>query len=198
VQDRERWNRRYRERDHSSFRVHPLVERVLEYGLPAGPVADLACGASGSALRLAEAGRRVLAVDIADSALALLDGEARRRGLRALVRPVQADLADWWPAEQPTEQPRRRQFALVLCTGFWERDVFGAAVRMVTPGGLIAWEAYTTGILADRPSFPERWCLRDGEPATLLPPGFTLLEQQELPGRRRQLIARNGELNLRT
>ena len=57
--------------------------------------------------------------------------------------------------------------------------------------GLIAWEAFTAAILADRPSFPERWCLRDGEPAALLPPGFTVLEQQEVPGRRRRLIARN-------
>jgi len=31
--------------------------------------------------------------------------------------------------------------------------------------GLIAWEAFTAAILAGRPSFPERWCLRDGEPA---------------------------------
>jgi hypothetical protein len=79
----------------------------------------------------------------------------------------------------------------VVCTGFWDRDVFAAAVRATAPGGLIAWEAFTTGILTDRPSFPERWCLRDGEPAVLLPPGFTVLEQEEVPGHRRQLIARN-------
>lgn len=35
------------------------------------------------------------------------------------------------------------------------------------------------------------WCLRDGEPAALLPPDFTVVEQTEAPGHRRQLIARN-------
>ena len=181
--DRERWNARYRGGDPPSFRVHPVVARALAHGFPAGVTADLACGASGSALRLAGTGRRVLAVDIAGAGLVLLDGEARRRGLRSLLNPVQADLAGW-PAREQT-------LALVVCTGFWDRGVFAAAVRATAPGGLIAWEAFTAAILADRPSFPERWCLRDGEPAALLPPGFTVLEQQEVPGRRRRLIARN-------
>jgi SAM-dependent methyltransferase len=181
--DRERWNARYRSGDPPSFRVHPVVAKALAHGFPAGVTADLACGASGSALRLAETGRRVLAVDIAEAGLVLLDGEARRRGLRSLLNPVQADLAGW-PAQEQT-------LALVVCTGFWDRDVFAAAVRAAAPGGLVAWEAFTTGILTDRPSFPERWCLREGEPAALLPPGFTVLEQEEVPGHRRQLIARN-------
>ncbi len=181
--DWERWNARYRGGDPPSFRVHPVVARALARGFPAGVTADLACGTSGSALRLAETGRRVLAVDIAEAGLVLLDGEARRRGLRSLLIPVQGDLACWSAREQ--------SLALVVCTGFWDREVFAAAVRATAPGGLIAWEAFTTGILTDRPSFPQPWCLRDGEPAALLPPGFTMLEQQEVPGHRRQLIARN-------
>jgi hypothetical protein len=181
--DRERWNARYRGGSPPSFPVRPVVVKALAHGFPAGATADLACGASGSALRLAEAGRRVLAVDIAEAGLVLLDAEARRRGLRSLLNPVQADLAGWAAREQ--------SLALTACTGFWDRDLFTATVRATAPGGLIAWEAFTTGTLADRPSFPERWCLRDGEPAALLPPGFTVLEQEEIPGHRRQLIARN-------
>jgi SAM-dependent methyltransferase len=135
VGDRERWNRRYRETGHASFSVHPLAERAIECGVPAGAVADLACGASGSALWLAAAGRRVLAVDIAEAGLALLDEQARRRGVRALTGIVQADLTAW-RAPGPV-------FALVLCTGYWDPAVFAAAASAVAPGGLLAWEAFT-------------------------------------------------------
>jgi hypothetical protein len=51
--DRLRWNARYRGNFVPSFRPHPLAERALALGLPAGPVLDLACGPSGSALLLA-------------------------------------------------------------------------------------------------------------------------------------------------
>jgi hypothetical protein len=64
------------------------------------------------------------------------------------------------------------------------------------PGaGRAAGGARRIGGVGDR----ERWCLGDGEPASLLPPGFTVLEQQDLPGHRRQVVVRrNGEPNLRT
>jgi SAM-dependent methyltransferase len=174
--ERERWNARYRARAASSFRVHPLVDEALRRGLPTGLVADLACGTSGSALYLAEKGCRVVAVDLAEAALGMLAAEVSRRGLGDLVGMVQADLASWRTPDGV--------FALVLCTGFWDAGVFSAAAEAVAPGGLIAWEAYTAGKR-------ERWCLREGEPGSRLPSGFTVLEQRDVAGDRRQLIARN-------
>ena len=44
--------------------------------LPDGPVADLACGASGTALLAAAHGRRVTAVDVSEVALGMLGAEA--------------------------------------------------------------------------------------------------------------------------
>src|SRR5215831_11125438 len=79
--DRVRWNARYESRRPVSFEPHPLAAAALSLRLPDGPVADLACGPSGSALLAAAAGRRVTAVDISEVALDLLAAEAGRRGL---------------------------------------------------------------------------------------------------------------------
>jgi len=154
--------------------------------LPDGPVADLACGASGSALLAAARGRQVTAVDISELALGMLRDEARRRGLEHLVTLVHADLA------AGPLQPRSH--ALVLCIGFWARDVFVDAADAVAPGGLLGWEAFTAEAQRARPDLSPDWCLATGEPASLLPAGFIVLDQQDLPDRRgpmrRQLLAR--------
>jgi SAM-dependent methyltransferase len=186
--DRLRWNAKYADGFVPSFTPHPLAVRALAMDLPYGPVADLACGASGAALLAAASGRQVTAVDISELALAMLGDEAHRRGVDHLITLVHADLAAW--------QPRPRSHALVLCTGFWSRDVFGAAVEAVTAGGLLAWEAFTAEARRTRPDLPQDWCLGPGEPASLLPAGFTVLEQSDVAGRtgttRRQMLARHA------
>jgi SAM-dependent methyltransferase len=184
--DRLRWNARYAGGSVPSFAPHPLAIRALATDLPDGPVADLACGASGSALLAAARGRQVTAVDISELALGLLGDEARRRGLERLVTLVHADLAAW--------PLRPRSQALVLCTGWWDRTVFVVAAEAVTAGGLIGWEALTAEARQARPDLSPDWCLAPGEPASLLPAGFTVLDQHDLLDRhglrRRQLLAR--------
>jgi len=184
--DRVKWNARYAAGFAPSFTPHPLATRSLTLDPPAGPVADLACGPSGTALLAAEHGRHVTAVDVSEVALGILGAEARRRGLGDLITLVHANLAAW--------QPEPRSYALVLCTGFWVTAVFTAAVGAVAEGGLLAWEAFTAEARHSRPSLPPEWCLAPGEPASLLPPGFTLLDQSDVPGPerplRRQMLAR--------
>jgi SAM-dependent methyltransferase len=181
--DRLRWNEKYAESSGSS-RAHPLAERALSLGMPDGGVLDLASGPSGSALLAAWTGRRVTAVDISEIALARLAAEARRRGLGPLVTLVQADLGAWRPGPD--------RFALVLCTGFWDRAVFERAAGAVLPGGLLAWEAFTEAARRDRPRLPAEWCLKPGEPASLLPAGFTVLDQYDEGGKRRFLARHDG------
>jgi SAM-dependent methyltransferase len=176
--DRRRWNARHAER--ASFTPHRLAERALSMPLPEGPVLDLACGTSGSALLAAAHGRRVTAVDLSDVALGLLSDEARRRGLDALVTLVHADLVSWRPSSA---------FACVLCTGYWDRALFGPAAEAVLPGGVLAWAAFTAEARRERPHLPAEWCLEQGEPATLLPDGFAVLDMPET-GVTRQLLAR--------
>lgn len=186
--DRLKWNARYSAAGYSpSFTPHPLAVRALSLPIPAGPVLELACGPSGSALHAAALGRAVTAVDASDVALGLLAGQAQSRGLADRITVVNADLRRWRPAP--------RGFALVLATGYWDRALFGAAADAVLDGGLLAWEAFTVAARSARPSLPADWCLRPGEPASLLPAGFAVLSQQEAgqpPGVRRRLIARRG------
>jgi SAM-dependent methyltransferase len=184
--DRLRWNGRYGAGYTASFVPHPLAVEALSMGLPDGPVADLACGPSGSALLAARGGREVTAVDISEIALRLLDGEARRRGLGGLIMVRHADLAR-------LHLPPRHH-ALVLCTGFWDRGVFTGAAESVAPGGLLAWEAFTAEALRVRPGLCADWCLAPGEPASLLPAGFEVVRTLDLPenerGTKRRLVAR--------
>jgi SAM-dependent methyltransferase len=156
--------------------------------LPDGPVADLACGPSGSVLLAAASGRQVTAVDVSEVALALLGDQARRQGLDGLITLAHADLAGW--------RPPPRSLALVLCTGFWAPAVFAAAAEAVADRGLIGWEALTAEARKSRPDLRPEWCLAPGEPASLLPPGFTVVDQHDVPDRdpgpRRQMLARRA------
>ena len=184
--DRLRWNARYAQGAGASFTPHPLAAAALSVPPPDGPVADLACGPSGAALLAAAAGRKVTAVDISDVALGLLGAESRRRGLRDQITLVQADLRDWRPAGAC--------YALVLCTGYWDRAVFATAVTAVAPGGLLAWEAFTAEARRARPGLCPQWCLADGEPVSLLGDGFEVLDVRDLPdsgrGPKRAMLAR--------
>jgi SAM-dependent methyltransferase len=181
--DRIKWNAKYGAGFVPSFRPNPLAVRALALVLPDGPVADLACGPSGSALLAAEQGRRVTAVDVSEIALGLLGAEARRRGLGHLITLVHADLYGW--------APEPRSFALVLGIGFWDGPVFRAAAEAVADGGLLAWEALTTEALDKHPGLPREFCVGPGEPASLLTDDFTVIDQADVPHRtRRCLLAR--------
>ncbi len=185
--DRLRWNAKYSGGFVPSFAPHPLAVRALAMDGPAGPMLDLACGASGSALHAAAAGRFVTAVDVSDVALGLLAAAAERRGLSARISLVQADLA--------TFVPHPLAYALVLCAGFWDRGVFAVAVRAVAPGGLIGWEALTADAMRLRPGLPPGWCVTGDEPASLLPAGFGLSDQHDIAaehGAKRLMLARRG------
>ncbi|GAA2611615.1 class I SAM-dependent methyltransferase [Actinomadura fulvescens] len=191
--DRLRWNAKYakyaknaknaekQDGAGGSFRAHPVAEAALALSPPEGPVLDLACGPSGSALLAASNGRRVTAVDVSEVALDLLDREARRRGVRELLTLVHADLGTW-RAEEP--------FAVVLCTGFWDRAVFEGVVDAVAPGGALGWEAFTLDARAERPRLPARWCLEAGQPASLLPRDFAVVLQEDVAGGKRRTLAR--------
>ena len=184
--DRLRWNARYAEGPAASFVPHPLAAAALSVPPPDGPVADLASGLSGAALLAAAGGRKVTAVDISDVALGLLGREASRRGLRERITLMEADLREW--------RPGAARYALVLCTGYWDRAVFATAMTAVASGGLLGWEAFTAAAQRARPGLCPQWCLGDGEPASLLDTDFEVLDVRDLPGGdrgpKRALLAR--------
>ncbi|HTZ93468.1 MAG TPA: class I SAM-dependent methyltransferase [Streptosporangiaceae bacterium] len=185
--DRLKWNARY-SGSQPSFAPHPVAEAALALPAPDGPVLELACGPSGSALLAAATGRPVTAVDASDVALGMLADEAQRRGLGTLITPVLADLGSW--------RPRAAGFSLVLCTNYWDRAVFARAVTAVRAGGVLAWQALTEAARIGHPQLPPEWCLGPGEPASLLPPGFAVLSQDDegpQPATRRRLLASRSD-----
>lgn len=186
--DRLKWNARYSASGYTpSFAPHPLAVQALSLPLPAGPVLELACGPSGSALHAAGLGRTVTAVDVSDVALGLLAGQARARGLAGRITVVNADLRNWHP-----DPPG---YALVLTTGYWDRALFAVAADAVLDDGVLAWEALTLAARSEHPSVPADWCVGPGEPASLLPDDFTVLSQEEAShpaGSRRRMLARRG------
>jgi hypothetical protein len=129
----------------------------------------------------------VEAVDASDVALGLLGDEADRRGLGGLITLVHADLSVW--------RPKPGRYSLVLCTGFWDRELFPAAAAAVAGSGLLGWEAFTVERLREQPQFPMTWCMMPGEPASLLPAGWQVLSQTDLPGAKRRLLARREWAN---
>ncbi|WP_034267894.1 SAM-dependent methyltransferase [Haloechinothrix halophila] len=161
--DRLRWNARYGTTP-PDFVPHQFAAEALRAGIPDGRVLELACGRSGTALALAEAGRDVVAVDVSDLALSQLADEASRRGLR--VECVLADARAYTP---------EGNFALVVAIRYWDQDVFARACQAVTPGGLLQWEA-----LAD----PDggRFRVTPGELSARLPEDFQVLSEQTASG----------------
>ena len=154
--DRVRWNARYEGRHRVSFEPHPLAVRALSLRLPDGPVADLACGPSGSALLAAAAGRRVTAVDISEVGLDLLAGRPAAVALGDLITLVHAYLARW--------RPGPGGYAPALGTGYRDRAALAVAARAVAPGGALGWEAFTADARRVRPGLCADWCLEPGSP----------------------------------
>ena len=185
--DRLRWNARYGGGFVPSFTPHPLAVQALAMPLPPGGILELACGPSGSTLAAAAAGRHVTAVDASDVALDLLAAQASRRGLSGFIELVHADLATW------RLEPER--YALVLCTGYWDRAVFAAAALATRPDGVLAWEAFTAAARLERPQLPAHWCLGPAEPAALVPAGYAVLINEPASqerGRKWQFLARRA------
>ncbi len=76
-----RWDERY---STGSYQPRPAASSFLESWIPRLPVGrslDIACGAGRNALRLAEAGHQVEAVDISSSGIDMARAEAATRGL---------------------------------------------------------------------------------------------------------------------
>lgn len=164
-QDQVRWNTRYASRV-PVFAVAPLIDELLTAGPPAGPVLEIACGPSGSALELARQGRLVVAVDISNVALEQLAHEASRRGVGDAIELVEADAAEFQPAQE--------HFAIAFANLFWDAAAFRNACAALAPGGLLGWQA-----LAATPDAPSPWRVPHGQLSAELPGGFDVISEAE-------------------
>ncbi len=94
-EERAKWDRCYIESGDTPHHVHPspFLETWLEHLPREGRALDVACGRGRNALRLAEEGYQVDAVDISAVAIAKARAEARRRDLNVTWHV--ADLDDF-------------------------------------------------------------------------------------------------------
>ncbi len=131
-EDREKWERRYREQSPASQTAPPsaLVVRWAEAIQP--PVLDVAGGNGRNAVFLARRGLRCVVVDIAFTALRQLAERAREE--RLPIEVVQADLEQY---SLPTAA-----FGTILNIRYLQRSLFPAMKEAVRSGGLVLVETY--------------------------------------------------------
>ena len=128
--DREKWNQRYAEGAYRP-RTYPspfLVERLPE--LPRGRALDLACGAGRNALRLAEAGYEVEAVDISRVAIERGRESARERGLEV----------SWRVADLDGFVPTRGRYDLITVIRYTNREMMERLPDGLADGGMLLVE----------------------------------------------------------
>ena len=149
---REKWNDRYRAATGERQAARVLRENL--HLLPGdGRALDLACGARGNALLLAEQGLEVDAWDIADVPVAALQAMASRRQLaiRAQVRDVVAN------------PPGPGTFDVIVVSYFLERDIIPDLIQALRPGGLVYYQTFTRQRVSDRGPQREAFRLDDQE-----------------------------------
>lgn len=152
-EERRRWDDRYasgdyRPRPHASGFLEQWIDRI-----PPGRAFDVACGAGRHALRLAEAGFEVTAVDISREAIAIAAAEASERGLT--VHWMVEDLDEYEPAPDA--------FDLITVFRYVNRRLWPLLVRALrTDGWLLVEHHLQTHADVDGPSSPD-FRLRPGE-----------------------------------
>lgn len=125
-QDRERWNRKYREPrgENDPSEIVRLFSRMA----PVKRAMDIAAGEGRNALYLAEQGFQVDAVDISDVAMDRLKGRHPR--LTALRRDLD------------TYQIPAGRYGLIANIRYLNRRLFPAIIEGLVPGGVLIFETY--------------------------------------------------------
>ncbi len=128
--ERDRWDQRYAEGDYEP-RAHPtpFLEDWLDR-IPAGQGLDLATGTGRNALRLAEAGFRVTAVDVSSVAIDRARAEAERRGLEV----------DWRTADLDDLDLEGGAYDLITVIRYRNPDLWPRLIPALAPNGWVLVE----------------------------------------------------------
>jgi tellurite methyltransferase len=163
--ERERWNRKYREAPEAWLVPDPFLERAFsQYILPlfphGGSALDLAGGAGRHAIWLAKQGWKVTLIDISETGV---EQAQRNAGpLAPHIHFVVDDLTRF----QASQTGLKTGFDLVMAFFYLDRKIFPEIVRAVRPGGLLIYKTHTLA-QAELPDGPKN-------PAHLLEPGELL------------------------
>jgi SAM-dependent methyltransferase len=155
AEERERWNRKYREKGQCAPSI-PLL--LYQHRLTRGRALDLAGGTGENAAILALAGWRVTLVDLSDEAVRR--ARERARGLHVDVAILQADAR---------HLPLRGPFETIVVTRFLERPLAPVLSALLAPGGTLFCEQPLAGIR-------EEFVVRPGEFPRIYPDLEPVLE----------------------
>ncbi len=143
--ERRAWDDRYRT---GTYRPRSAAGEFLEgwiSRLPVGRALDVACGAGRNALRLAEAGHAVDAVDISEVAVEMARAEANKRDLD--VNWVVSDLDDY--------QVATSTYDLITVIRYLNRGLWPRLINGLGPNGWLLVEHHVkTDANVDGPGSP--------------------------------------------
>jgi tellurite methyltransferase len=166
--DRIRWDAKYRGEFSLPRKPSPFLVSVADLLPPAGRALDVAGGAGGSAVWLAERGWDVTVADISPVGLAAARELAKGTGV--VLRTLEVDL------EQDAFPPG--PWDLIVCVRFLLRPLFATIPGELSPGGVLVVDHPTRSNLTrhDRPGL--RHLLEDGELPGLVS-GLEILKYEE-------------------
>jgi len=191
--EREHWNRKYREAPASWLVPDPFLSRAFsEYILPlfpqGGSALDLAGGAGRHAIWLAKQGWEVTLIDISEAGVE----QARQNAgpLASHIHVVVDDLTHFKASQTHFEAG----FDVVMAFFYLERAIFSEVVKALRPGGLLVYKTYTRAQaeLAAGPKNPEH-LLEPGELLQLAGSLSILHYREEVAEKATaELVARRG------
>lgn len=159
MDDKNKWNEKYRERleDSNSSKVNDNLKKFAAY-FQGGHAVDLACGLGGNSLYLAQLNYDVTALDISDVAVKHVQELADYHGLS--VHATVCDLTKI--ANLPLKE---NHYDLVIITNYLQRDLFPILSKIVKENGLIFIETfYKTPNSTDKNDhMPEKFKLNSNE-----------------------------------
>jgi tellurite methyltransferase len=136
-QQRERWNKKYREAPAEARMPDPFLEKAFrEYILPLypqpGSALDLAGGAGRHAIWLAKQGWKVTLIDI--SGIGVEQARQNAGPLASRVHFVVDDLTQF--------KASQTRFDIVMVFFYLDRKIFPEMLKAVRPGGLFICKTY--------------------------------------------------------
>ncbi len=145
-EDRLRWDGKYEQGEYKARTwASPLLEAWLDK-IPPGRALDLGCGTGRNALRIAEAGFKVDALDISTVALGRGRASARERGL---------DI-NWQQTDLDNVQFEAASYQLITVIRYVNRRMTQAIIEALAPDGWLLFEHHLrTPVAVEGPRSPQ-------------------------------------------
>jgi tellurite methyltransferase len=168
AEDRDKWNRRYREQGRYAERPAPFL-LSLDSELPrSGRALDVAGGNGRHAIWLAERGLDVTLADVSEAGLELARRDAATAGVSLSTAVVDLE----------TEPLPAGPWDLIVDFHFLRRELFPQYLRALAPGGMLVFCHQTMKNLERHAKPPRGFLLEDGELPSLLA-GFDIVRYDE-------------------